>query len=120
VGFGGSEIRPEATGFGVVLFAECALEDAGDKIEGKRCIVSGSGWVQWGCWDSESGCAFGLVSPPTLAGRAPQGTAAAAAAVSWQLSSCVRAPTLSMCRCVSLCVCVCVQKCGLPLRHEAD
>jgi glutamate dehydrogenase (NADP+) len=41
--FGGSEIRPEATGYGVVLFAEAMLKDKGDKLEGKRCVVSGSG-----------------------------------------------------------------------------
>jgi glutamate dehydrogenase (NADP+) len=36
-------VRPEATGYGVVYFAEAVLEDRGDKLEGKRCVVSGAG-----------------------------------------------------------------------------
>ncbi|EFN54237.1 hypothetical protein CHLNCDRAFT_25065, partial [Chlorella variabilis] len=47
--FGGSEVRPEATGFGAVFFAEAMLEDLGDGLQGKRCIVSGSGNVATFC-----------------------------------------------------------------------
>eukprot|EP00494_Astrolonche_serrata_P024832 UN25092 len=43
--WGGSKIRPEATGYGVVYFAKNALEGLKDKLEGKRCVVSGSGNV---------------------------------------------------------------------------
>ncbi len=43
--YGGSLIRPEATGYGTVYFAQNMLEAKGDSIEGKRCIVSGSGNV---------------------------------------------------------------------------
>lgn len=44
-GWGGSLIRPEATGWGLIYFAMNMLEAKGDTIAGKRCIVSGSGNV---------------------------------------------------------------------------
>ncbi len=43
--WGGSHIRPEATGYGAVYFAEEMLNVCGDSIEGKVCAVSGSGNV---------------------------------------------------------------------------
>ncbi len=43
--WGGSLIRPEATGYGCVYFAEEMLKTRGDKLEGKVCLVSGSGNV---------------------------------------------------------------------------
>ena len=43
--WGGSLIRPEATGYGAVYFAEEMLATRGDSIEGKVCTVSGSGNV---------------------------------------------------------------------------
>ncbi len=43
--WGGSLIRPEATGYGEVYFAEEMLKTKGDSIEGKTCLVSGSGNV---------------------------------------------------------------------------
>ncbi len=43
--WGGSLIRPEATGYGLVYFAEEMLKASGDSIRGKRCVVSGSGNV---------------------------------------------------------------------------
>lgn len=43
--WGGSLIRPEATGFGSVYFAEEMLKTKNDSIEGKTCTVSGSGNV---------------------------------------------------------------------------
>jgi glutamate dehydrogenase (NADP+) len=43
--WGGSEIRPEATGYGAVYFAEEMLTSRGDNLSGKRCLVSGSGNV---------------------------------------------------------------------------
>jgi glutamate dehydrogenase (NADP+) len=43
--FGGSLIRPEATGYGAVYFAEEMLNTRGDSIKGKSCAVSGSGNV---------------------------------------------------------------------------
>jgi len=41
--FGGSLIRKEATGYGCVFFMEEMLKHQGDSIEGKNCIISGSG-----------------------------------------------------------------------------
>ena len=43
--WGGSLIRPEATGYGQVYFAEEMLKTKGDSMEGKICTVSGSGNV---------------------------------------------------------------------------
>ncbi|HNQ22966.1 MAG TPA: NADP-specific glutamate dehydrogenase [Phycisphaerae bacterium] len=43
--WGGSLIRPEATGYGQVYFAEEMLNTRGQTIKGKRCVVSGSGNV---------------------------------------------------------------------------
>src|SRR5699024_10318325 len=43
--FGGSLIRPEATGYGAVYFAKEMLKARGDSLEGKRVVVSGSGNV---------------------------------------------------------------------------
>lgn len=45
LGWGGSLIRPEATGYGLVYFACEMLESKGKTIEGKRCLISGSGNV---------------------------------------------------------------------------
>ncbi|MFO7638099.1 MAG: NADP-specific glutamate dehydrogenase [bacterium] len=46
--WGGSLIRPEATGFGVVYFAQQMLQTRGQDLEGKRVAVSGFGNVAWG------------------------------------------------------------------------
>ncbi|MGM0497936.1 MAG: NADP-specific glutamate dehydrogenase [Bacteroidota bacterium] len=46
--WGGSLIRPEATGFGNVYFAKEMLETAGDSLEGKTVAISGFGNVSWG------------------------------------------------------------------------
>ncbi len=43
--WGGSLIRPEATGYGQVYFAEEMLKTRGDSLKGKICTVSGSGNV---------------------------------------------------------------------------
>jgi len=43
--WGGSLIRPEATGYGAVYFAAEMLATRGETLEGKTCIVSGSGNV---------------------------------------------------------------------------
>jgi glutamate dehydrogenase (NADP+) len=43
--WGGSLIRPEATGYGCVYFAANMLESRGKTLEGKTCLVSGSGNV---------------------------------------------------------------------------
>lgn len=43
--WGGSLIRPEATGYGSVYFAAEMLATRGQTLEGKKCLVSGSGNV---------------------------------------------------------------------------
>ncbi len=43
--WGGSLIRPEATGYGAVYFAANMLETKNETLEGKTCLVSGSGNV---------------------------------------------------------------------------
>ena len=46
--WGGSLIRPEATGYGVVYFAQEMLKTKGQSLAGKRVAVSGFGNVAWG------------------------------------------------------------------------
>ena len=46
--FGGSRIRPEATGFGALYFVQDMLAAKGDSIEGKTVAISGFGNVAWG------------------------------------------------------------------------
>lgn len=46
--FGGSLIRPEATGFGAVYFLEEVLKRFGEEIKGKTFALSGYGNVTWG------------------------------------------------------------------------
>ena len=43
--YGGSLIRPEATGYGTVYFADNMLKTRGDSMAGKRVLISGSGNV---------------------------------------------------------------------------
>lgn len=43
--YGGSLIRPEATGYGNVYFTQNMLKTKGEKIEGKTVVISGSGNV---------------------------------------------------------------------------
>ncbi len=45
LGWGGSLIRPEATGYGCVYFAKEMLKTKKDSFDGKLCLVSGSGNV---------------------------------------------------------------------------
>jgi glutamate dehydrogenase (NADP+) len=47
--FGGSLMRPEATGYGAVYLMKHMLEHAGHSLEGKTCLVSGSGNVATFC-----------------------------------------------------------------------
>ncbi len=47
-GWGGSILRPEATGFGAIYFAEQMLAVSGDTLEGKTVAISGFGNVAWG------------------------------------------------------------------------
>jgi glutamate dehydrogenase (NADP+) len=49
--WGGSLIRPEATGYGVVYFTEEMLKTKGTSFQGKTVAVSGFGNVAWGAVD---------------------------------------------------------------------
>jgi glutamate dehydrogenase (NADP+) len=50
ISFGGSLIRPEATGYGAVYFAQSMLETKKDSFKGKIVVISGSGNVaQYAC-----------------------------------------------------------------------
>ncbi len=46
--YGGSRIRPEATGYGAVYYVENLLATYGEEIKGKTFAVSGFGNVAWG------------------------------------------------------------------------
>ena len=46
--YGGSLIRPEATGYGVLYYAQRVFEKEGESFEGKTIAVSGYGNVAWG------------------------------------------------------------------------
>ena len=48
ISYGGSLIRPEATGFGAVYYTAEMLKSFGESIEGKTFAVSGFGNVAWG------------------------------------------------------------------------
>jgi glutamate dehydrogenase (NADP+) len=45
IGWGGSLVRPEATGYGLVYFAENMLQTKKESLKNKVCLVSGSGNV---------------------------------------------------------------------------
>ena len=47
-GWGGSLIRPEATGFGAIYYVERMVREKGDTLAGKRIALSGFGNVAWG------------------------------------------------------------------------
>mgnify|MGYP001447041532 CR=1 FL=1 len=50
INWGGSLIRPEATGYGTVYFAQNMLKEKGDSFSGKTVVISGSGNVaQYAC-----------------------------------------------------------------------
>ncbi|MDE6118549.1 MAG: NADP-specific glutamate dehydrogenase [Muribaculaceae bacterium] len=46
--FGGSRIRPEATGFGALYFVDNVMKKHNDTIQGKTIAISGFGNVAWG------------------------------------------------------------------------
>ena len=47
-GWGGSLIRPEATGFGAIYYVDRMVHQKGETLEGKRIALSGFGNVAWG------------------------------------------------------------------------
>ena len=47
--YGGSLIRPEAAGYGVLYYAREVIKHQNDEIKGKTFVLSGYGNVTWGC-----------------------------------------------------------------------
>ena len=47
-GWGGSRVRPEATGYGTMYFAQDMLYEHGEEMRGKSIAISGFGNVAWG------------------------------------------------------------------------
>ncbi|MDY5969758.1 MAG: NADP-specific glutamate dehydrogenase [Bacteroidales bacterium] len=47
-GWGGSIMRPEATGFGAIYYVERMVKEKGDTMKGKKIALSGFGNVAWG------------------------------------------------------------------------
>ena len=52
--YGGSLIRPEATGYGAMYYLQEVLKHENDTIEGKRIAISGYGNVGWGIMQKAS------------------------------------------------------------------
>lgn len=48
INYGGLNGRTEATGYGIVYFADCMLEANNEKMAGKKVVISGFGNVAWG------------------------------------------------------------------------
>lgn len=48
ISYGGSFVRPEATGYGAVYFVENVLSHFGEEVKGKTFAISGFGNVAWG------------------------------------------------------------------------
>ncbi len=48
ISYGGSYVRPEATGYGAVYYCDEVLKGCGDNIKGKTFALSGFGNVAWG------------------------------------------------------------------------
>lgn len=64
--YGGSLIRPEATGYGAVYFAQHMMGEMGQTLEGKTVAVSGFGNVAWGAIEklNELGAKVVTISGP--------------------------------------------------------
>lgn len=75
--FGGSLLRPEATGYGAMYFVRQMLADLGEDIAGKRIAISGFGNVAWGVAKkaAEMGASVVTLSGPDGYVYDPQGVA---------------------------------------------
>ena len=64
--FGGSLIRPEATGYGAIYYTQEVLKHFGEEIKGKTIAISGFGNVAWGAVKkaSELGAKVVTISGP--------------------------------------------------------
>jgi glutamate dehydrogenase (NADP+) len=75
ISWGGSRIRPEATGYGAVYFAEEMLKTRGQRIAGKMLAISGFGQVAWGAASkaTEMGARVICISGPDGYVHIPEG-----------------------------------------------
>jgi glutamate dehydrogenase (NADP+) len=73
--WGGSILRPEATGYGAMYFAHLALERIGKDLEGQRISLSGFGNVAWGAAKKakQLGAKVVAISGPDGACEIPEG-----------------------------------------------
>ena len=73
--WGGSILRPEATGFGALYFTQHLLEKAGKDIVGKKVALSGFGNVAWGAATKarELGAKVVVISGPDGVCHIPEG-----------------------------------------------
>ena len=73
--WGGSILRPEATGFGALYFTEHVLRTAGKDIKGKKVTLSGFGNVAWGAATKavELGAKVVAISGPDGVCEIPEG-----------------------------------------------
>ena len=73
--WGGSILRPEATGFGALYFTQHLLEKAGKDIKGKKVALSGFGNVAWGAATKarELGAKVVAISGPDGVCEIPEG-----------------------------------------------
>lgn len=60
--WGGSKLRPEATGYGVVYFTKEILRTIGESLDGKSVAVSGFGNVAWGSVKKVNDCGGKVVT----------------------------------------------------------
>ena len=74
-GWGGSLIRPEATGFGAMYYVNRMVKQVGDTMEGKRIALSGFGNVAWGAASKaiELGAKVIAISGPDGVCEIPEG-----------------------------------------------
>jgi glutamate dehydrogenase (NADP+) len=76
--WGGSILRPEATGYGALYFTEHLLQQAGKSIGGKTVAISGFGNVAWGAAQkaTELGAKVVAISGPDGVCAIPEGITA--------------------------------------------
>ena len=74
-GWGGSLIRPEATGFGAMYYVDRMVRQNGETLEGKRIALSGFGNVAWGAATkaTELGAKVVAISGPDGVCELPEG-----------------------------------------------
>ena len=74
-GWGGSLIRPEATGFGAIYYVDRMVQEKGETLKGKKIALSGFGNVAWGAATkaTELGAKVVAISGPDGVCELPKG-----------------------------------------------